>query len=107
MTQEGLDQIRKIRENMNTKRVLVESELGVSYLGVDSDIIPKVDTTKRARVKPISVQEVKSGKILRFNSIREAYVCLQKKVPISTIIRYLDTGKAKEGYIFFNINKKS
>ena len=105
LTQQGLDQIRKIRENMNTKRVLVESESAT--LGVGNDIIPKVNITKRARVKPISVQEVKSGKIIKFYSIREAYLCLQKKVSISTISRYLDTGKSAEGYIFFNINKKS
>ena len=60
MTPEGLDQIRKIRENMNTKRVLVDSESAT--LEVGKNIIPKVDTTKRARVKPISVQEVKSDK---------------------------------------------
>jgi hypothetical protein len=55
LTPEGLDQIRIIRENMNTKRVLVDSESATMEVG--KYIIPKVDTTKRARVKPISVQE--------------------------------------------------
>ena len=103
MTPEGLDQIRKIRENMNTKRVLVDSESAT--LEVGKNIIPNVDTTKRGRVKPISVQEVKSGKT--FNSVREAYLGLQDKVPMTTINRYLDTGKPVRGYIFFNLNKKS
>jgi hypothetical protein len=105
LTPEGLDQIRKIRENMNTKRVLVDSESAT--LEVGKNIIPKVDTTKRARVKPISVQEVKSGKTFNFNSVREAYLGLQDKVPMTTINRYLDTGKPVRGYIFFNLNKKS
>jgi hypothetical protein len=74
---------------------------------VGNYIIPKVDTTKRARVRPISVQEVKSGKIFHFNSVREAYLGLQDKVPMTTINRYLDTGKPVRGYIFFNLNKKS
>ena len=105
MTPEGLDQIRKIRENMNTKRVLVDSDSAT--LEVGKNIIPNVDTTKRGRVKPIIVQEVKSGKTFHFNSVREAYLGLQDKVPMTTINRYLDTGKPVRGYIFFNLNKKS
>ena len=105
LTPEGLDQIRKIRENMNTKRVLVDSESAT--LEVGKNIIPNVDTTKRGRVKPIIVQEVKSGKTFNFNSVREAYLGLQDKVPMTTINRYLDTGKPVRGYIFFNLNKKS
>lgn len=68
MTPEGLDQIRIIRENMNTKRVLVDSESATMEVG--KYINPKVDTTKRARVKPISVQEVKSGKTFNFNTLQ-------------------------------------
>lgn len=105
LTPEGLDQIRKIRENMNTKRVLVDSESAIMEVG--KYILPKVDTTKRARVKPIIVQEVKSGKTFNFNSVREAYLGLQDKVHMTTINRYLDTGKPVRGYIFFNLNKKS
>ena len=102
LTQEGLDQIRKIRENMNTSRVLVESESAT--LEVGKEIISNVDTTKRTLVKPISVQEVKSGKTLNFSSIKEAYLYLLNinKVSISTISRYLDTGKSVKGYIFFS-----
>jgi hypothetical protein len=104
LTQEGLDQIRKIRENMNTSRVLVESESAT--LEVGKEIISNVDTTKRTLVKPISVQEVKSGKTLNFSSIKEAYLYLLNinKVSISTISRYLDTGKSVKGYIFFSVN---
>ena len=69
MTQEGLDQIRKIRENMNTSRVLVESESAT--LEVGKEIISNVDTTKRTLVKPISVQEVKSGKIFKLIGLCE------------------------------------
>lgn len=56
-TPEGLDQIRKIRENINTNRVLVYSVSAPLELG--NNIIPKVDATKRARLKPISVHDIK------------------------------------------------
>lgn len=104
MTPEGLDHIRKIRENMNSNRVLVESESAT--LDVANETISNVDTIKRTLVKPISVQEVKSGKTLKFSSIKEAYLYLHKinKVSISTISRYLDTGKSVKGYIFFSEN---
>lgn len=104
LTQEGLDQIRKIRGNMNTSRVLVESESAT--LEVGREIISNIDTTKRRLVKPISVQEVKSGKIIKFSSIKEAYLYISRfnKVSISTISRYLDTGKSIKGYIFFSVN---
>jgi len=104
LTPEGLDQIRKIRENMNTSRVLVES--GSAALEVGKEVISNVDTTKRALVKPINVQEVKSGKIRKFSSIKEAYLYISQfnKVSITTIIRYLDTGKSINGYIFFSKN---
>lgn len=104
LTQEGLDQIRKIRENLNTSRVLVESES--AYLEGGNDLISKVDVIKRTLVKPISVQEVKSGKTRNFASIKEAYLYLSNfnKVSVSTISRYLDTGKSVKGYIFFSEN---
>jgi exosome complex RNA-binding protein Csl4 len=104
LTHEGLDQIRKIRENLNTSRVLVESE--PACLEGGSDLISKVDAVKRTLVKPISVQEVKSGKTRNFSSIKEAYLFLSNinKVSVSTISRYLDTGKSVKGYIFFSEN---
>lgn len=105
LTQEGLDQIRKIRENINIRRVLVEPE-SAATLEVGNKRFSNVDTTKRPLVKPISVQEVKSGKTKKFSSIREAYLYLSNinKVSISTISRYLDTGKSVKGYIFFSVN---
>lgn len=102
LTQQGLDQIRKIRENMNKSRVLVEPESATLELGLDT--ISNVDTTKRTLAKPIRVQEVISGKIIDFSSVKEAYLNLTDKVSISTIKRYLDTGKSKNGYIFFSVN---
>lgn len=112
LTLEGLDRIRKIRGNINTSRVLVESgTASLIYLASDevgNEIISNVYTTNRKPVKPISVQEVKSGKILKFSSIREAYLYLLNinKVSISTISRYLDTGKSVKGYIFSSLNNK-
>lgn len=104
MTPEGLDQIRQIRANMNTSRVLVESESAT--LEVGNDIISNVETSKRILAKPISVQEVKSGKTRNFDSIKETYLYLLNinKVSISTISRYLDTGKSVKGYIFLSVN---
>nr|ATI20347.1 LAGLIDADG endonuclease [Juglanconis sp.] len=104
LTLEGIDQIRKLRGNMNTSRVLVESES--PCLEVGKEIISNVNVIKRRLVKPIRVQEVKSGKTLNFSSIREAYLYLLNinKVSISTISRYLDTGKSVKGCVFFSVN---
>lgn len=53
MTPEGFDQVRQIKEDMNKSRGLVDS--GIAHLG-------EHPVMKRPRVKPISIQEVISGK---------------------------------------------
>lgn len=60
LTPEGLDQIRQIRANMNTSRVLVESESAT--LEVGNDIISNVETSKRILAKPISVKRLNQAK---------------------------------------------
>ena len=53
LTPEGFDQVRQIKEDMNKSRGLVDS--GIAHLG-------EHPVMKRPRVKPISIQEVISGK---------------------------------------------
>lgn len=97
LTPEGLDQVRKIRSGMNKSRALVD--LGSAQL--EESLV-----TKRVVVKPVSVRDIVSGKILKFNSIREAYLYISKinKVSISTISRNIDTGKSVKGYVFSSLN---
>jgi len=61
-------------------------ESGPAALEVGKEVISNVDATKRTLAKPINVQEVKSGKILKFSSIKEAYLYISQfnKVSIST-----------------------
>lgn len=92
MTQEGLDRVRLIKRGMNkTRAVLVDSESAC------------LEGPKRVRVKPISIQEAISGKTRNLPSIKAAYLYLSginKEVFISTINRYLDTGKSVKGFMF-------
>jgi len=73
---------------------------------MDSEIADLGDVIKRPLVKPISIQEVISGKTRNLSSIREAYLYLSdiNQISISTISRYLDTGKSIKGYIFKRVN---
>lgn len=89
--------MRKIRSTMNKSRAFVDS---------GSAQLEESLGTKRVVVKPISVREIVSGKILKFNSIREAYLYLSviNKVSISTISRNIDTGKSVKGYVFSSLN---
>lgn len=103
MTQEGFDQVRQIRSVMNKSRALVYS----GSVGIEESTASEGSPTvkKRALVKPISIREVASGKILNFTSIREAYLYLSdiNKVSVSTISRNIDTGKSVKGYIFSSL----
>ena len=85
--------MRKIKGGMNKSRALVDS--GSAF----------IEGPKRVQVKPISVQEVISGKTRNFPSLRAAYLYLSNinNVSISTISRYLDTGKSVKGFIFSSL----
>ena len=93
LTQEGFDRVRQIKGGMNKSRALVD--LGSAFIA----------GTNRVQVKPISVQEVISGKTRNFPSLRAAYLYLSNinNVSRSTISRYLDTGKSVKGFIFSSL----
>lgn len=96
LTPEGLDRVRQIKGGLNKSRVLEGS--GSASL----------EDPKRVQVKPISVQEVISGKTLNYPSIRAAYLALSdlNTVSISTISRHIDTGKSVNGFIFSSLNNQ-
>lgn len=94
LTPEGLDRVRQIKGGLNKSRVLEDSA--------------SLEDPKRVQVKPISVQDVISGKTQKFPTIRAAYFYLSdiNKVSISTISRHLDTGKSVNGFLFSSLNNQ-
>jgi len=96
LTQEGLDRVRLIKQGMNQSRILLINSESAAFL----------ESPRKVRTKSIIIQEVISGKTHHLPDVKAAYFYLSeinKKVPISTIKRNLDTGKSVKGFIFITL----